>query len=110
MSKEEKTLSEKPLIGYVSIESESRDAKTNEILDWTGYITGPENPKGANLAWLDPIEMIETKALKQLEAKYERLVEAAKKHVKDSSNDTMYCEPDSLEDMEIILTDLERNT
>lgn len=43
----------KPLVGFMIIEDH-----TDDMSDWSGQITFP-NPKGANLAWLDPVEMIE---------------------------------------------------
>lgn len=51
------------LIGYVALEEWAED-----FSDWSGYITGPDNPVGANLAWQDPIQMIEMKAYDALRA------------------------------------------
>lgn len=45
------------LSGYMILEEWAEDYS-----DWSGAITGPVNPRGANLAWTDPIPMIETRA------------------------------------------------
>jgi hypothetical protein len=42
------------------------DGWAEDYSDWDGQITGPDNPRGANLHWLDPIPMIETRALDDL--------------------------------------------
>ena len=49
------------LTGYMIIEEHADDYS-----DWSGHITGPVNPKGANLAWEDPIPMIEKSAYDKL--------------------------------------------
>lgn len=55
------------LLGYVALESWAED-----FSEWDGIITGPHNPKGANLAWQDPIEMIEKRAYDEAFARAEK--------------------------------------
>ena len=45
-----------PLIGFMIIED-----STDDLTEWSGHITFP-NPRGANLAWLNPVEMIDKRA------------------------------------------------
>ncbi len=57
------------LIGYMGIEEQAEDWS-----DWTGVITGPANPEGANLFWEKPIPMIEKRAYDTLKAQNEILL------------------------------------
>lgn len=56
-----------PLVGYMIIED-----YTDDYSDWSGQITYPD-PRGANLAWLNPIKMIEHTAYDALRAQVEEL-------------------------------------
>jgi hypothetical protein len=58
------------LIGYMVL-----DGYAEDFSDWDGHITGPTNPKGANLYWHDPIEMIEKRAYDELVAENQKLNE-----------------------------------
>lgn len=72
-----------PLVGYMILEDYCED-----MSHWSGMITGPTNPAGANLAWENPIKMIEhcaydsqvlatqnlTKENAELRAKYDELI------------------------------------
>jgi len=60
-----------PLIGYMILEDYAED-----MSDWSGQITGPQDPTGANLAWESPIKMIECSAYDALKAENEHLREA----------------------------------
>ena len=50
-----------PLIGYMILEDYCED-----MSDWSGVITGPQDPTGANLAWESPIKMIEYSAFEEM--------------------------------------------
>jgi hypothetical protein len=52
----------KPRIGYVSWHEEEE----GEDGFFSGEITGPQNPRGANLAWIDPVPFIEKFAYDEL--------------------------------------------
>lgn len=71
MSKTREEVSKRPiLIGYMVLEGYAED-----FSDWDGHITGPTNPKGANLYWHDPIEMIEKRAYDKVVAENQKLNE-----------------------------------
>lgn len=59
----------KPRIGYVAYE----DEEEGEDGEWSGYITGPSDPTGANLAWQNPTPFIEKRAYDALAEKVKRL-------------------------------------
>jgi hypothetical protein len=57
---------ERPILkGYMALEDYADDYS-----DWSGHITGPSDPTGANLHWLDPIPMIEQRAYDELQKRY----------------------------------------
>lgn len=92
-------LSERPiLIGYVALESWAEDYS-----DWDGHITGPVNPKGANLAWQNPIEMIEKRA-------YDAALARAEYAEKDRDNigATLARTPNYLLELEVMTQRAER--
>jgi len=55
-----------PLVGYMIFEDWLED-----MSDWSGQITGPGDPTGANLAWESPIKMIEHSAYDTLRSQLE---------------------------------------
>lgn len=57
-----------PFIGYMALEgwTEDENGKPDLKADWDGVITGPHDPTGANLAWQNPIKMIEHSAYNSL--------------------------------------------
>jgi hypothetical protein len=59
-----------PLIGYMIFEDHCDD-----MSDWSGVITGPQDPTGANLAWESPIKMISYDAYEKLAAQNKQLDE-----------------------------------
>lgn len=60
-----------PLVGYMIFEDWLED-----MSDWSGQITGPGDPTGANLAWESPIKMIEHSAYESLRSQLDVAVKA----------------------------------
>lgn len=55
-------MAERPILtGFMVL-----DGYADDYSDWDGTITGPANPKGANLYWHDPIPMIEKRAFDEV--------------------------------------------
>lgn len=71
-------------VGYMIFESwtENDSGKPDPNEEWDGVITGPSDPTGANLAWLNPIKMIEYSALTAAEERARKLVAACKLVIK----------------------------
>lgn len=76
-----KTEAREPLVGYMIIED-----YTDDYSDWSGQIAFP-NPKGANIAWLNPIEMIEKSYADQREAELIGLLKEAAQIITNLDND-----------------------
>ena len=62
-------MTERPILeGFMVL-----DGWAEDYSDWDGVITGPANPKGANLYWHNPIPMIERRAYDSLRARVAEL-------------------------------------
>ena len=72
-------------MGYMKLESYDWIDENTDQPDpkgsWDGYITGPDNPAGANLYWDDAIPMIEKSAFDELVGAYKDLHKFISQHL-----------------------------
>lgn len=69
-----------PLVGYMILEDWCDD-----MSDWSGMITGPQDPTGANLAWENPTKMIEFKAYESEKARADRIYNVLRDEIQEAS-------------------------